>query len=218
MKVNEIVEELIDEVTASNIIARLYDNKVQKWSLVIIGVCIFIGLVTFFIDSKSIVIGVVMIISLLMVIIFSVNNTFLQMKYMLAPAKEYLSELHSRINRESMLVQRLTSYDSWSLCKAKQRLIFEADKLENRIGALVGALNKLGLFPALIALYIAIAKVFGSTNFTDIPYLLLAFVAGLYLAAFSAVNIIGRLREYAFIIGIAEDLRNQVEDVAKEHK
>ncbi len=115
-----------------------------------------------------------------------------------------------------MLVQRLTSYDSWNLKQAKLRLEFEAERLEKRIGALVGSMDKLGLFPAIIALYIAYAKTFGTTSFAEIPYMLLGFIAGLYLAAFSAVNVIGRLRAYSFIIEIAEDLSNQATELSKE--
>ncbi|MGL1958554.1 MAG: hypothetical protein OCD00_14705 [Colwellia sp.] len=93
---------------------------------------------------------------------------------------------------------------------------FEAERLEKRIGALVGSMDKLGLFPAIIALYIAYAKTFGTTSFAEIPYMLLGFIAGLYLAAFSAVNVIGRLRAYSFIIEIAEDLSNQATELSKE--
>ena len=209
MKTKQIIEELIGEEKPFNIISATYDNKIQKWSLVSIGFSISIGVPTYFFKPDSMLIGIAMVTALLMVIIFSVNNTIIQMKYVLSPAQEHLSDLSLRAEQESILVQRLTMYDSWNLKQAKQRLQFEADRLEKRIGALVGAMDKLGLFPAIIALYIAYSKTFGVDSFTEIPYLLLGFIAGLYLAAFSAVNVIGRLRAYSFIIEIAEDLSNQ---------
>ncbi|MGB0942681.1 MAG: hypothetical protein ACPGUE_09780 [Marinomonas sp.] len=209
MKTKAIIEELIGEEKPFNIISSTYDNKIQKWSLATIGLCISIGVPAYFINPDSIFIGIAMITVLLMVIVFSVNNTIVQMKYILSPAKEHLSDLSLRAEQESVLVQRLTVYDSWNLKQAKQRLQFEADRLEKRTGALVGAMDKLGLFPAIIALYIAYSKTFGVDSFTDIPYLPLGFIAGLYLAAFSAVNVIGRLRAYSFLIEIAEDLSDQ---------
>lgn len=209
MKTKQIIEELVGEEKPFNIISATYDNKIQKWSLVIIGFCISIGVPTYFFKPDSMLIGIAMVTALLMVIVFSVNNTIVQMKYVLSPAKEHLSDLSLRAEQESILVQRLTMYDSWNLKQAKQRLQFEADRLEKRIGALVGAMDRLGLFPAVIALYIAYSKTFGVDSFTEIPYLLLGFIAGLYLATFSAVNVIGRLRAYSFIIEIAEDLSRQ---------
>ena len=218
MKTKEIIEELIKEEKPFDIFSSVYDNKLQKWSLVVIGICIIISLITYFVSPNSFVLGLTMITALLMVIIFSINNTFSQLKYLLSASKEHLHELSIRVEQETRLIQRLTAYDSWSLSQAKGRLNFEADRLEKRIGALVGAMEKLGLFPAIIALYIACAKTLGSTNFTDIPYLLLGFVAGIYLAAFSAVNIIGRLRAYSFIIEIAEDLSSQALEFANNKK
>lgn len=213
MKTKQIIEELIGEEKPFNIISSVYDNKIQKWSLVTIGVCISIGMPAYFIKPDSMLVGITMIAALLMVIVFSVNNTIVQMKYVLSPAKEHLSDLSARAEQESILVQRLTMYDSWNLKQAKQRLQFEADRLESRIGALVGAMDKLGLFPAIIALYIAYSKTFGVDSFGDIPYLLLGFIAGLYLAAFSVVNVIGRLRAYSFIIEIAEGLSSQASEL-----
>lgn len=213
MKTKQIIEELIGEEKPFNIISSVYDNKIQKWSLVTIGVCISIGMPAYFIKPDSMLVGITMIASLLMVIVFSVNNTIVQMKYVLSPAKEHLSDLSARAEQESILVQRLTMYDSWNLKQAKQRLQFEADRLESRIGALVGAMDKLGLFPAIIALYIAYSKTFGVDSFGEIPYWLLGFIAGLYLAAFSVVNVIGRLRAYSFIIEIAEGLSSQASEL-----
>ena len=218
MKTKEIISELVGEERPFNIISSVYDNKIQKWSLVIIGLCITIGIPAHILFPDEIVAGVAMVIALLMVIVFSINNTIMQMKYVLSPAKEHLADLEARIEQEYALVQRLTSYDHWSLVQAKNRLLFEAERLEKRIGALVGAMDKLGIFPAMIALYIAYSKTFGTTSFIDVPYILLGFIAGLYLAAFSAVNVIGRLRAYAFIIEIAEDLAGQALELVRDQK
>ena len=214
MKTKEIIEELIKEEKPFNIISSVYDNKFQKWSLVVIGICITVSLLTYFIAPDSRVLGVTMIIALIMVIVFSFNSSIVQMKYVLSASKEHLNDLSLRTEQEGRLIHRLTAYDSWSLSKAKDRLNFEADRLEKRISALVGAMDKLGLFPAVIALYIAYAKTFGPNSFNDIPYLLLSFIAGIYLAAFCAVNVIGKLRACAFIIGVAEDLSLQASELS----
>lgn len=214
MKTKEIIEELIKEEKPFDIIGNTYDNKIQKWSLVVIGICITIFFITYFISPNHIVLGVTMMVALIMVILFSVNSSIVQMKYVLSASKEHLTDLSLRAEQEARLIQRLTTYDSWSLSKAKDRLTFEADRLEKRIGALVGAMDKLGLFPAVFALYIAYAKTFGPDTFNDIPYLLLGFIAGIYLAAFSAVNVTGRLRAYAFIISLAEELSLQASELS----
>ena len=209
MKTKQIIEELIGEESIFKIISAVYDNKIQKWSLIIIGLCTIIGPLAYFIEPEGFVAGFVTIIVLFMVMVFSISNTISQIKYVLSPAKEHLLDLSQRAEHESMLIQRLMVYDPWNLKQAKCRLLFEAERLEKRIGSLVGVTDKLGLFPAIIALYIAYAKTFNTASFDDIPYIVLGFIAGLYLAAFSAVNVIGRLRAYSFIIEVAEDLSNQ---------
>lgn len=66
MKTKEIISELVGEERPFNIISSVYDNKIQKWSLVIIGLCITIGIPTNILFPNEIVAGVVMVIALLM--------------------------------------------------------------------------------------------------------------------------------------------------------
>ncbi len=218
MKITEIYSVFISDDKSQSIIDLFCNNKAEKLTLVSLGITISSGLFLFIFDGTRNLVGYSVIISFIIILLYSFINFFVQSKYLINASKHYVEDMITRVNKESTVLYRLSTYDSWTLKKAKERVEFEILRLEKRVGALVGALDKLGIIPAVVGLYIAISKINEKSGFTEVPDIILAFIAGTYLAALSSVQITGKLKMMAHVIGIASELAEQRESVAAKQR
>lgn len=217
MNLSEIIQDLAKDEQSKKVLDNFYSGKLEKWILISIGSLIIIGsLISIFTEYKEYV-GFITLIVFTLIIVLSLLSFVSQMKFIISPSKHYITDLSEKIKNETYLISKLVSYDHWSLKKARERLQFESQKLEKRVGSLVGALDKLGMFPAILGLYAAYSKVFSDNILSEVPYFILGLFAGSYLAAFSAINIISRLNTMAYILGTAEELALQKEQIYAEH-
>lgn len=217
MTIHGVINELVVDEKSRSLFDSFYSSKLERGILVIIGVLIITGVCLSFFEKTQNLVGYAVLIVFGLFFLFSMLSFLSQVRFMLSPSENYVIDLSRRIEGERSLIARLSTFDYWSLKKARERLEYEAKRLDKRVGAFVGALDKLGMIPAILGLYVAYSKLFGESIFTEVPYFILGLFAGAYLAAFSAVHIISRLTTMAYVVGVAEELALQADEVQEVH-
>lgn len=180
-------------------IGFLYENNVEKYSLVIVGICTILFVVIYLIASDrgySIFPVLIALIALIVYISSSAITSIFR-----NPSQDFLSDLSERSKDQMILMQKLSVYSHEDLLLAYNRIEYEIEKLNSRLGFLVGALEKLGIIPAVIALYLSLSKALGSNQFSGLPIYVFAFVFGLYIGAVVISRVIGSYRYYYMVLG-----------------
>jgi len=85
----------------------------------------------------------------------------------------------------------------------------ERSSFERTIGLLVGAVEKVGIIPGILALVYSIQRLLGTTNMDiDFVYFLQISLIGIYLVAFYAYPYITRLDKYISFLETSKELRS----------
>lgn len=206
----EDVKEILDKLGAPedfrNLINLLYTNIVEKMFLVITGILILCFAFAYLVPLTRPYSGWLLIAAFLSILLYSLSSFLGQGKFLLTPIKSYISDLSTKINSERDVVKNLSMYSSRSINSAKERLEHEKEQIEGRIGFLLGVMDKLGLAPALITLYIAYAKAMNDPQLANVPDFVLALLAGLYLGAFFAKAITAKFSLMSVLLKQSYDI------------
>ena len=123
------------------------------------------------------------------------------------PTATFLDKIDRSSKSEDKLINNLAVAEVTALDQALERLDYEVNTLEIRIETISGVLQKIGIMPAAVALYIAYSK-------KDIPHsgflydnidYVLYFVFGIYLGAIMTRNVIDKLKLFAILIKNAKE-------------
>ena len=112
--------------------------------------------------------------------------------------KNPLTMILDRVKDETILdhnkLSSLADTENEVINQIRRHLISEKESFERRVGVLVGALEKVGLIPGLVTLYLAWAKVMGKSISVD-PWLAVS-VFTLYFIAFYCHHLFSRMERY----------------------
>lgn len=200
-----IYDILISETEEASFTGFFYENNFEKFCLILIGVSVLAFLVTIPFDKSKIFAYGAAFAFLILVLLFTLSNAISTLRSLQAPVTTYISGLDSTLKKESETISKLSGKDPSDLKAAYERLEFECEKLKARVSFMVGALDKVGIFPGIIALYFAYVKSTGAQDLSSAPDFVLALLIGLYVGAFIAKHIIHKLEKMIFILKISEE-------------
>lgn len=205
-EIPEIYEKLSKPEGFRGIINSLYTNKIEKTSLVSIGISVVTFGLFYLIPPLRIFSQWPFIALLIFIMIYTLAFYIGQFKYILIPVKAYVSDFAKKIESEKKLVDEISKYSSQSIKAAQLRIEFEIEQLHSRVGFLLGVMDKLGIIPSLIALYLSYAKIMNDPTLEKIPTVLLGLLVGVYLGAFFAKNISSKLSLMSVLLKQALEL------------
>ncbi len=208
IKMNESTSQvcniLINELENKTFVELFYDNKFEKLILTIIGLSVIFFVSTIFFENTKNFAYISALVFLFFIFLYSLATSISSFLFIKNPVKFYLKNLIGNLKKESFVISQLSEKDPESLKATYERLEFESNKLNSRVCFLVGALDKVGIIPGLIALYFAFIEGTGESNFNNIPDVILTFLVGLYAGAFISRRITGRIENMIFILKLSE--------------
>ena len=195
MEAINIFKDLIEQSPKNKRILEIfYANKFEKYTLAATGFCITTFFILHVFDPLREWSPFALIAAFILIIAYACGQLIFNVSSLKSPSKNVLVNIAESLDRQVLLTQRLGTYSSWNLHLAKSRVEYDIDRISTRLGFLLGAMDKLGIIPAALGLYLVYAKTFSEAQLESIPYPVLGFLGGLYLGAFSAVSIISRFK------------------------
>ncbi|KJY96667.1 hypothetical protein [Pseudoalteromonas ruthenica] len=217
MEAINIFNDLIEQSPKNKKLLEIfYANKFEKYTLAATGLCITTFFILYAFDSLREWSPFALITAFILIIAYACGQFIFNISSLKNPSKDVLVGIAESLDRQVLLTQRLGTYSSWNLHLAKSRVEYDIDRISTRLGFLLGAMDKLGIIPAALGLYLVYAKTFGEPQLENIPYPVLGFLGGLYLGAFSAVAIISRFKYLKMVLTHAIDLALQREAALKQ--
>ncbi|UXH99936.1 hypothetical protein [Photobacterium sp. TY1-4] len=209
----DIVTVLVKNDSVSNLADYFYSNPVEKYSLRLAILFAFISLPLIYFDIQKEVAGWLSLIAGALFILYSIASFVWNLRYIAMPTRSYFIDLQKRIESEEKLIKELSAENSYQLDELLRRLNFERERLRSRVGFLIGAIDKLGLFPAILALYLTYVKTTNDISLDNIPYPLLSFIVGIYVGCFLVKSIIDRIEHMCLAVEISKERSTAVEDI-----
>ncbi|TOH98888.1 hypothetical protein CGI69_21935 [Vibrio parahaemolyticus] len=114
--------------------------------------------------------------------------------------------INERYQSDYLVAQEISTFGDDSIDCVK--ILFE-DRiryLESRVGFLVGIVDKLGIVPAVLMIYLAYVKALGSKEMFNLSPLIIGIVSGVYLGAISARIVIDALRDKIAILELSKKI------------
>ena len=101
----------------------------------------------------------------------------------LHPLDEYFESFAQRLKLRNQYLDELSNYSVQAILSLKKGIKNDISNFQLRSSFLVGSIEKVGLFPAFIAVFIAYLQLSEKTSF-DFSNLLIALIIGMYLGVF----------------------------------
>ena len=199
MKQN-IIALLLKDDRLGSLVEYLYSNPIEKYSLRIGFLCVLAALLFIPFENYKIIGGWLCLIAVVLFILYTLAAFLWNVRFIATPTKSYFADLTKRIESEEKLINELALENPHQLGELLTRLRFERERLASRIGFLVGAIDKLGIIPAVVALYLTYAKTLDDANLAKVPYPLLGFITGIYIGCFLVKHIIDRIEHICLAI------------------
>lgn len=190
----------------------LYSNPVEKYSLRLGILCVFAAFSFVPFEDYRIFGGFLALIAAALFVVYTLASVVWNLRLILTPTKTYFTDFSKRVDAEDRLVAELAMENPQQLDELLSRLRFEKESLANRIGFLFGAVDKLGMVPAILALYMTYAKANADVLLDKVPYPLLGFVAGVYTGCFVSKHIIDRIGDMIFMIESAKTRAEAIQE------
>lgn len=208
-KPKDIYSALVADDRMSKLLDDLYTNPVEKYALRLGALFLLSAVVLMPFDRTSLIGMLCALLAVTCALLYLLASSIGSIRYMLTPTKSYFNDLVQRIEREETVVAALANQSPEAIESTKHRLEFEKDRLASRIGFLLGVVNKLGIIPAFISLYLAYAKVTDDPLLEHVPYPVLGFICGIYVGAFFNKHLSDRFEVMILVLGLAHEKAKQ---------
>lgn len=188
-----------------------YDNKLQKLLFFSAIGAIGIGLVNKFFGNNYAVISVkfFLLIAIVLVLLYQISMLFSSMKELRHSEKSISNPIVKEFDSDIDLISELSKdFLEHHLEYAKNSFAQTADQLRERIGLLVGAIEKVGVFPLGIAAYLSVQEAVNKkvVIFSEIEIMLFGLIV-LYLFAIYLVTVSHKLDQIVLIYDQALSLK-----------
>ena len=204
MEVREIFELLSKETKEVLYTSFLYESRAEKFSSIGALLAYLVFIRASFSNTPSLAL-VAISLSLLSLISYSVISFLKDKDFVLNPIKYYVTQLHKKLDSEAELTTRLSCYSKCSLKRAKSIYEHEYSRINKKIVFIVGAIDKVGLFPSVLALVYALYQ-FQSASGSVIPsFILVASTMGLYIGVLLLKRITNWQEQCVYILNKAID-------------
>lgn len=213
MKQN-ILALLVRNDRLGKLVEYLYSNPIEKYSLRIGILCVIAAFPFIPFEDYKIVGGWLCLVAVVLFIVYTLASFLWNVRFIATPTKSYFADLTKRIEAEDKLISELALENPHQLGELLTRLRFERERLISRIGFLIGAIDKLGIIPAVVALYLTYAKTLDDANLSEVPYPLLGFFAGIYVGCFLVKHVIDRIEHMCLAIESAKIQSESIQEMA----
>jgi len=214
-KIESIFKDIWEHDGAVREKATPYQNNFQKYT--------FWGMVGFFVLALLIAISTKIIgpfswqkiVALLLVafsqisaLLYQLSFIFQGFKVFQEPTRYFLEPISKSSAKDYELATSLIRFDDSQLVYAKKRLNLESEQMKNRVGILVGAIDKVGIFPVAVTWGLAAYKYFydGSLVFSQVDWLVYGLM-GIYILAVPILFFVHKLELYTLVIDTAIELK-----------
>ncbi|WP_417534350.1 hypothetical protein [Marinobacterium stanieri] len=138
-----------------------------------------------------------------------------------APARHFLEPVTESSAKDYKLAESFSRFSETQLFYAKERLSLESSHMKARVGMIVGAVEKLGIVPVLIAWLFASYKYFadGKVTFEQVDWLVYGLLA-LYLTMLPILFFVHKLERYQLLVITALEIKankSSQQDAQKMH-
>jgi len=198
LSIREVFNILFEKQEPTSITEWFCETKVEKISFIL--TVIFLLLTFSMSTSKNNLSGYFLLASFLCSIIYSTSSFYSSYKFFINPLEYYLKNVFIALDDEDEIHNKLNIIDEKHLEKTIDRLSFELERIDKRLGTLIGAIDKLGIFPAIIGFYVTASKLFSDTQPGIMFYLMVGLAAGIYFSSLPVIGLINRLEKGKFII------------------
>jgi len=216
METSTIISELLHEEPNKKLVEIFYTSRFERLLLMLIGIVTLIFIPLYFIDGLEGYSMLFLMLALLLILLFILGaNIYGVLSDVLNPAQGTLNSTRIRLERQNFLINKIARYPIWDIENTQLRIEQDIVIFQSRSKYLVGAFDKLGIIPAVLALYLATIGDANTAHFpldngmlfnVNISFYVGMFVVGTYIGAFLATGFIAKYQEFSLVLKQAKKL------------
>lgn len=204
MDVKQIIDLLSGQTDDTHYSQFLFGSKAEKY----VVLSALFSYILFFISNifRYEVLALVFILLVLVLMITYGLLSLLNIKKSLKnPVKDYAQQLKENIDIETELINKISTCNSKVLTQVKEIFEHESKRINERVVFLIGATEKVGIFPSIIAVAYAVYEFNVKAEFSFITNFIIGITIGLYLGVLLLKRIINWQKECIYLIDKALD-------------
>ncbi len=199
-EVNSIIESFVSNESSIHDLKRFFmTNRLEALSFLA-------GVLSLVIAFGSAIFGTVTVsyISLFaffgFLVLYCLSSFISTVQFFVGATKETLKSINDKYRLEYPIAEKISAFNNDSVDYVKTMFENRIRYLETRVGFLVGFVDKLGIVPATLMLYLAYVKALGTGDVLDLSPFVIGIVSGVYLGAITARIVIDSLRDKIAIL------------------
>lgn len=185
----------------------MFNNSIEKWAFILSGILAIAFISTSLFEEKIFEEKYFSFLLFIIWLIFLLTYYFSKIGYgayiIIKPVNVYLSMLFKKIEREEKLLNLLVDYPVEEIEKTINKLKYEKGSILSGVGFLLGALEKVGIVPTLIAFYFSYSKSGDELLNSDTSQTILAILVGIYVSVFIAKHIFDWIEHKIYLLELA---------------
>ncbi|MEZ9259953.1 hypothetical protein AB4125_20535 [Vibrio splendidus] len=139
-------------------------------------------------------------------VIYSLSTFISTLRFFFGVTKETLINISQRYCNDYSLAKGISKYQDESIDRVIRLFEGRIRFLESRVGFLVGIVDKLGIVPAVIMIYLSYINTTNDTEMANLSPIIIGIISGVYLGAISARAIIDSLKDKIDILDMAKEI------------
>lgn len=227
MEPTNILKDLLDGSSNNQkFLEYFYTNKFEKWILIIVVILFIISIPTYFISYTNPYWPYPLFLAFALILLYVLSSLVVSpFKFLLNPTKSRLEVTEQHLEKQVLLIQRISTNTSWNIENARCRIDRDIESMQNRLRFLIGAFDKLGIIPAILGLYLTHTEILKESiipNFNEsvlegnISFYIACFIMGVYLGAIVITDVINKYIEFRLILTQAKALAEEREALNKQ--
>ncbi|PAJ73340.1 hypothetical protein CJF42_16240 [Pseudoalteromonas sp. NBT06-2] len=134
------------------------------------------------------------------------------------PTKDILEPIVQALEPQVELTNKLTSFKSIQLQQAIDRLNYDSQRIKSRLGLMVGAIERLGIVPFLIALFFTAHKFFTTEQMSSNYTIGLSLISGIYIGVLMCTSALQRFEYFKLVLSDAKNIVVKKEELYQSKK
>ncbi len=179
----------------------LWENRFEKWSLILAFISLLLSSFIWLFNPSYSLIGFGVCLTLFVVYLFA--GTISSISFIANAKRDVLLSIKNGSEQDRKLASELAIHKVEALKHVQTLFLKRIKFIKNRAGFLVGAIDKLGLFPALFMLYYTFTQLPDTDSVSYLNLWLAAFTCGLYLGVVLLKSVIDSLQNSIDLLELA---------------
>ncbi|MBE8232869.1 MAG: hypothetical protein HAW67_03980 [Endozoicomonadaceae bacterium] len=206
MEVKNIFTILSEDKKAISYSSLLFETRIEKNCFIASIFFLMVYVILSVIDQRGLAL-VSALFAIVSHILYSIASFVNLKEFINHPIRGYVRDLHKGIEIEKEFLQNLSVFSNQALVEAKGIAEYEIVRIRNNISFLSGSIDKVGIFPSLLAFFYAYHEYQASPD-TDI---LANLILGSFLGMYAGVLLIQRISNWqnrcVFLLNQAIELK-----------